>query len=127
MNGAFKMGFGRLVSNGSDDSPNALKKSNPDEIDNVAVRESPRSPPGAQRTRVSSTSFRSKSMATDPKKSVPPSAISSDAKTDVDHSLLTGLAEFSVRELFGMLITSPGSSESNVYCQDTPSDSSNGF
>jgi transposase-like protein len=68
-----------------------------------------------------------KSMATDPKKSVTPSSISSVAKTDVDRLLQTGLADFSLRELLGLLISSAGAAERNVYLQDTPTDRSNGF
>src|SRR5262245_29297418 len=66
-------------------------------------------------------------MATDPKKSVTPSSISSVAKTDVDRLLQTGLADFSLRELLGLLISSAGAAERNVYLQDTPTDRSNGF
>ena len=66
-------------------------------------------------------------MATDPKKSLPPSSISSVAKTDVDRFLQTGLADFSLRELLGLLISSAGAAERNVYLQDAPSDRSNGF
>jgi transposase-like protein len=66
-------------------------------------------------------------MATDPKKSVTPTSISSIAKTDVDRLLQTGLADFSLRELLGLLITSAGAAERNVYLQDTPTDRPNGF
>jgi len=66
-------------------------------------------------------------MATDPKKSVAPTVISANAKTDVDRLLQTGLADFSLRELLGMLISSAGAAERNVYLQDTPTDKPNGF
>ena len=66
-------------------------------------------------------------MATDPKKSLPPSSISSVAKTDIDRLLQTGLADFSLRELLGLLITSAGTAERNIYLQDTPTDRPNGF
>src|SRR5499433_3381887 len=66
-------------------------------------------------------------MATDPKKSVTPSSISSVAKSDVDRLLQTGLADFSLRELLGLLISSAGAAERNIYLQDTPTDRSNGF
>jgi len=66
-------------------------------------------------------------MATDPKKSLTPSVNSSTAKTDIDRLLQTGLADFSLRELLGMLISSAGAAERNVYLQDTPTDKSNGF
>jgi putative transposase len=66
-------------------------------------------------------------MATDPKKSLPSSSASSMGKTDVDRLLQTGLADFSLRELLGLLISSAGAAERNVYLQDTPADKSNGF
>jgi len=66
-------------------------------------------------------------MATDPKKSVTPTTISSVAKTDVDRLLQTGLADFSLRELLGLLISSAGAAERNVYLQDAPNDKPNGF
>ena len=66
-------------------------------------------------------------MATDPKKSLPSSALPPVAKTDVDRLLQTGLADFSLRELLGMLISSAGAAERNVYLQDTPTDKPNGF
>jgi putative transposase len=66
-------------------------------------------------------------MATDPKKSLPSSSISSMAKTDVDRLLQTGLADFSLRELLGLLISSAGAAERNVYLQETLNDKPNGF
>lgn len=66
-------------------------------------------------------------MATDPKKSLPSSSVSSIAKTDVDRLLQTGLADFSLRELLGLLISSAGAAERNVYLQETLNDSPNGF
>src|SRR5262245_60286031 len=66
-------------------------------------------------------------MATDPKKSLTPSAVCSSAKTDIDRLLQTGLADFSLRELLGLLISSAGAAERDVYLQDAPADKSNGF
>ena len=66
-------------------------------------------------------------MATDPKKSLTPGAVSSSAKTDIDRLLQTGLADFSLRELLGLLITSAGAAERHIYLQDTPTDRPNGF
>jgi len=66
-------------------------------------------------------------MATDPKKTVPSSSISPVAKTDIDRFLQTGLADFSLRELLGLLISSAGAAERHVYLQETPNDKSNGF
>jgi transposase-like protein len=66
-------------------------------------------------------------MATDPKKSLTPSSGSTITKTDVDRLLQTGLADFSLRELLGVLISSASAAERNVYLQDSPTDRSNGF
>jgi len=66
-------------------------------------------------------------MATDPKKSVTPTAMSTVAKTDIERLLQMGLGDFSLRELLGMLISSAGAAERNVYLQDTATDKSNGF
>src|SRR5215510_8902184 len=66
-------------------------------------------------------------MATDPKKSLPLSSPSSIGKTEVDRLLQTGLADFSLRELLGLLISSAGAAERNVYLQETLNDKSNGF
>jgi len=66
-------------------------------------------------------------MTTDPKKSLPPSSASRIAKTDIDRLLQTGLADFSLRELLGLLISSAGAAERNIYLQDVPTDKPNGF
>lgn len=66
-------------------------------------------------------------MATDPKKSLTPSSISADAKTEIDRLLQAGLGDFSLRELLGLLVSSAGAAERNVYLQDNPVDRANGF
>jgi putative transposase len=66
-------------------------------------------------------------MATGSKKSVPPSPTPEFAKSEVDKVLQSGLADFSLRELLGALISSAGAAERQVYLQDTPMDKSNGF
>jgi putative transposase len=66
-------------------------------------------------------------MATDPKKSLPPSSASTMAKTDIDRLLQTGLVDFSLRELLGLLISSAGVAERNVYLQDAANDRPNGY
>lgn len=66
-------------------------------------------------------------MATDPKKSLPPASIAAVAKSDVDQLLQTGLADFTIRELLGLLISSAGLAERNVYLENSPSDKPNGF
>src|SRR5262245_35227728 len=66
-------------------------------------------------------------MATDPKKSLPSSSASTIVKTDIDRLLQTGIADFSLRELLGLLISSAGAAERNVYLQEVPADKPNGF
>lgn len=66
-------------------------------------------------------------MATDPKGNLAPAAVSELAKNDVDRLLQTGLADFSLRELLGLLISSAGTAERNVYLEKTNTDKPNGF
>src|SRR5215468_6644716 len=66
-------------------------------------------------------------MATDPKKSLPSSSASTIAKTDIDRLLQTGLADFSLHELLGLLISSAGAAERSIYLQDVRTDKPNGF
>lgn len=66
-------------------------------------------------------------MATDPKGNLAPAAVSELAKNDVDRLLQTGLADFSLRELLGLLISSAGTAERNVYLERTSTDKPNGF
>jgi putative transposase len=66
-------------------------------------------------------------MTTDPKKSLTSASVSEVVKNDVDRLLQTGLADFSLRELLGLLISSTGAAERNVYLEKTPDDKSNGF
>jgi len=66
-------------------------------------------------------------MTADPKKSVSSPSLAEFAQNDVDRLLQTGLADFSLRELLGLLISSAGSAERNVYLEKTPTDKPNGF
>lgn len=66
-------------------------------------------------------------MATDPKKSLTPASVSEIAKNDVDQLLQTGLADFSLRELLGLLISSASVAERNVYLEKTNNDRPNGY
>lgn len=66
-------------------------------------------------------------MATDPKKSLTPSVISSTTKADIDRLLQAGLGDFSLRELLSLLISSAGVAERNVYLQEMSADKPNGF
>ena len=66
-------------------------------------------------------------MTTDSKKSVAPASLRQTAQNDVDRLLQTGLADFSLRQLLGLLISSAGAAERNVYLQDVATDKANGF
>ena len=66
-------------------------------------------------------------MATDPKKRVTPASLSQVAKSDVDRLLQTSLADFSLRELLGLLLSSTGVAERNVYLEKSGHDKPNGF
>jgi putative transposase len=66
-------------------------------------------------------------MATSSKKSVAPSSIPESVKSDVDKVLQSGLADFSIRELLGMLISSAGTAERKVYLENSNEDKPNGF
>jgi transposase-like protein len=66
-------------------------------------------------------------MATGSKKSVPPSAIPELAKSEVDKVLQSGLADFSLRELLGALISSVGQAERQTYLTKSADDKANGF
>jgi putative transposase len=73
------------------------------------------------------TLMRNDSMTTDPKKILTPASVSDVAKNDIDQLLQAGLADFTLRELLGLLISSTGSAERNVYLEKTPTDKPNGF
>ena len=66
-------------------------------------------------------------MTTDPKKSLASVSLAEIAKSDVDQLLQTGLADFSLRELLGLLISSTGAAERSVYLEKEPTDKANGF
>jgi putative transposase len=66
-------------------------------------------------------------MTTDSRKILSPASVPETAKSDVDQLLKTGLPDFTLRELLGMMISSAGTAERNVYLQDTPADKPNGF
>jgi putative transposase len=66
-------------------------------------------------------------MTTDSKKSVAPTTLTDSAKNDIDRLLQTGLADFSLRQLLGLLISSAGAAERNAYLQAFPADKANGF
>ena len=66
-------------------------------------------------------------MTADPKKSLTPASISSVVKNDFDQLLQTGLADCSLRELLGLLISGTGSAERNLYLEKNPAEKPNGF
>lgn len=66
-------------------------------------------------------------MIADPKKSLTSASLSEFAKNDVDRLLQTGLADFSLRELLGLLISSAGAAERHVFLEKSPADKPNGF
>jgi putative transposase len=66
-------------------------------------------------------------MATGPNKSVTPSPLPEFAKSDIDKVLQSGMADFTIRQLLGLLMSSTGVAERKVYLEDTPHDKPNGF
>jgi putative transposase len=66
-------------------------------------------------------------MTADPKKSLASPSVSDIAKNNIDQLLQTGLGDFSLRELLGMLVSSTGKAERSVYLEKTPADRPNGF
>ena len=66
-------------------------------------------------------------MTADPKKSLAPASIAELAKSDVDQLLQTGLADYSLRDLLGLLISTAGAAERSAYLEKEPADKPNGF
>lgn len=67
-------------------------------------------------------------MATGSKKSLAqPTSLPESVQSTVDEALRTGLADFSIRQLLGMLISSAGTAERTRYLENTDDDRSNGF
>src|SRR5262245_401083 len=66
-------------------------------------------------------------MATGSKKSVSPSPASEFGKSDVDKLLQSGMADFSLRELLGVLISGVAQAERQAYLGKQPEDKANGF
>jgi putative transposase len=67
-------------------------------------------------------------MATGPKKSLPqPAAVPEFVQSEVDEVLKSGLADFSIRQLLGFLISSAGIAERKLYLEKTGDDQPNGF
>src|SRR5215471_12249377 len=66
-------------------------------------------------------------MATGSKKSVSPNAVPDFVKSDVDKVLQSGLADFSLRQLLGALVSSVGQAERQAYLNKQSQDKGNGF
>ena len=66
-------------------------------------------------------------MATGSKKSVSPNPVPDFIKSDVDKVLQSGLADFSLRELLGALVSSVGQAERQAYLNKQSQDKGNGF
>jgi len=66
-------------------------------------------------------------MASGSKKSVAPTAVPEFVKSDIDKVLQSGMADFTIRQLLGLLMSSSGAAERKVYLEDTPEDKPNGF
>jgi len=65
-------------------------------------------------------------MATGSKKSLPQS-VPESVQSEMDEILQSGLADFSIRQLLGMLISSAGAAERKLYLEKAPNDPPNGF
>lgn len=66
-------------------------------------------------------------MSTDPKKSVPSEEISESTKTQIETLLASGLADFSLREVLGTLLSGLSVAERGLYLDHRPQDRPNGF
>src|SRR6266576_5093944 len=66
-------------------------------------------------------------MNTDPTESLAPKASPSTEKSNRTPSLQSELADVSLHELLGMLLSSTGLAERHAYLQRTPQDKPNGF
>lgn len=66
-------------------------------------------------------------MPTDPKKSVPPDGFPESAQKQMDTLLASGLADFSLRELLGTLLSGVSVVERDVHLAHRPDDRPNGF
>ena len=66
-------------------------------------------------------------MATGSNKSVSPSSAPPLQKSDIEKLLQSGLGDFSLRELLGVLLSSLAPAERGTYLQNQPADKANGF
>src|SRR5215470_19846743 len=66
-------------------------------------------------------------MATGSDKSLPPSSPSHLEKSDIEKLLQSGLADFSLRELLGAMLSNLAQAERGAYLQNQTEDKANGF
>jgi len=66
-------------------------------------------------------------MATDPRKRVPPKSMPETAQSEIDHVLASGLGDFSLRELLGLMLSNLGLAERRAYLARMVGDKGNGF
>jgi transposase-like protein len=66
-------------------------------------------------------------MTADPKKILAPASHSAAGKNQIDQLLQSGLGDFSLRELLGMLMSSTGTAERKLYLEKNSADKPNGF
>jgi putative transposase len=66
-------------------------------------------------------------MTTDSKKSVSPDTLGETTKKQIETLLGSGLADFSLRELLGALMSGVGLAERNVWLEHSDGDRPNGF
>jgi putative transposase len=66
-------------------------------------------------------------MTTDSKKSVPPEDVSETTQKQIEVLLSSGLADFSLRELLGSLMSAAGLAERTVWLEQGDGDRPNGF
>ena len=66
-------------------------------------------------------------MSTDPKSSVSSEEISESTKTQIQTLMASGLADFSLRELLGTLLSGVSVAERDLHLEHRPEDRPNGF
>jgi hypothetical protein len=66
-------------------------------------------------------------MATGSDKSLPPSSSPHLEKSDIEKLIQSGLADFSLRELLGAMLSNLAQAERGTYLQNQPEDWANGF
>src|SRR5581483_1577083 len=118
--------FGFFHSSGS--FHNAFRRRRSVTLARSAQKKSPGSPPWGTGSAPFNFSLRSQSMATDPNPSLTPKASpDSSVPAEVEQALSSGLADCSLRELLGLLLSSVGQAERQAFLERTRHDRANGF